>query len=46
MGKYIIGINLLERQVKNERVAQENIQFVSAKSLSMHIDSDTVLHLG
>ena len=46
MGRYIIGIILLERRVNDERVAQENIQFMSAKSLSMYIDSDTVFHLG
>jgi hypothetical protein len=46
LGRYIIGIILLQNGVKDELVAQENIQFMSAKSLSMYIDSDAVLHLG
>jgi len=46
LGRYIIGIILLEgRSSKNESVAKETIQLMSAKPLSMYIDPDAVLHL-
>jgi len=48
LGRYIRGIILLvERHwVKDGRVGQENVQFMSAESLSVYIDPDAVLHFG
>lgn len=45
MGRYIIGIILLERRGQGtHRRHRKNIQFMSAKSLSMYIDPKTVLY--